>query len=417
MSVASILKKNDWPEIKEFLKESSPDILDFFDIGTADETSNYEKNADEELTLSDATRIGDYSEFLFALSLCRKIEQHKDRALSSLMSTLDFAWMQQMGFSERVINKAFEIKATLTSYANGTETDFSALVYASHFSSVIDKSPFTGVSIAEDMLFEEVPSIIQNTLRAMVEKFENTFSENGLVNPNSIVLYHPTFEPWGTYLGGAEADLYVDGCLYEIKSGKREKNKWIDVGQVYAYYLLNQLCERYKEETTVSDLTESFNIGCSVDEIAIYYSRTGVLKKCPIKLFNYYRKKQDEVLFRRIIITKINDTLKDNYEKNLSYHADMILRRRYREIQSGKREINQYRKEQECPFAVGERLFLLREGWGNIEHIFQNEQGLTAFVSMDNGNKWRLALDKIEVICINDLELEKKVPKPHYLTD
>jgi len=418
MSVATILRKNDWPEIKAFLKESSPDILDFWDIGTADEMDDYEKCIGEEkLSISESTRIGEYSEFLFGLSLCRNIERHKDKALSSLLRTIELVCMRKMRCSERIIHKALEIKGMLTSYVNGTETAFSSLVYASHFSSTIDTSAYIGVPNLEDILFEEVPLRIQNVLSAMVAIFEKIFVVSGLIKPDSVVLYHPTFEPWGTYLGGAEADLYIDGCLYEIKSGKREKNRWTDIGQVYAYYLLNKICESTKEETTGCDLSKQFNIGCTVNEIALYYSRTGVLKNCPIEILNYYRKKKDEDVLRSIIATKVNKGLKERYEKELNFCANMILRRRYGEIQSGKREINQHRKELERPFAVGERIYLPREGWGNIMQIFQSEKGLAAIVSMDNGNEWKIAFEKVEVLCIDDSELVSLVPKPCYLPE
>ena len=279
MSVVTILKgKEKWPEIYNFLKESSPSLEDFEEIGVKSNIEIAQIVDEVELSKSESTRIGYYSEFLFALSLCRRLDQYKDYSAKSLMWSFEYV-KSQVQYSDFIRKKAEELETLLYSYINGVDIDFSVLVYASHFSDTVEKAGllYTGATNHETnqnieaALELEISQNVIDILHMMVEMFEKTFTENDLIH-----------DPWGHYLGGASADLYIDGYIYELKSGKREKHRWIDIGQVYAYYLLNQLCEQNKVDFEEDSLLSQFNLGDNkVDGIALYYSRTGVLKKMP----------------------------------------------------------------------------------------------------------------------------------------
>ena len=426
MSVVTILKgKEKWPEIYNFLKESSPSLEDFEEIGVKSNIEIAQIVDEVELSKSESTRIDYYSEYLFALSLCRRLDQYKDYSAKSLMWSFEYV-KSQVQYSDFIRKKAEELETLLYSYINGVDIDFSVLVYASHFSDTVEKAGllYTGATNHETnqnieaALELEISQNVIDILHMMVEMFEKTFTENDLIHSTSIVIYHPHFDPWGHYLGGASADLYIDGYIYELKSGKREKHRWIDIGQVYAYYLLNQLCEQNKVDFEEDSLLSQFNLDYNkVEGIALYYSRTGVLKRCPVKLLNESRGKKDELILRNIIATQVNYGQNIYYQSKLRTYADVILRTRYFQIRSGKRQLVHYESEKEYPHQRGERIYLLEEGWGTIERITRADGQLYALVSMENGKHLRFSINKVETISVNDPELLEKVGKLNLLPE
>ena len=85
MSVTTILRGNEWPELKSFLKDASPKLTDFIYKGApsvnGDETACWLETID--LPQGEASIVGDLVDYLFEFSLCRLIDQHKEEALSS----------------------------------------------------------------------------------------------------------------------------------------------------------------------------------------------------------------------------------------------------------------------------------------------------------------------------------------------
>ena len=68
-----------------------------------------------------------------------------------------------------------------------------------------------------------------------------------------------------------------------------------------------------------------------------------------------------------------------------------------------------YENEKEYPYHRGERIYLLKEGWGTIERIIRADGELYALVSMENGKHLRFSISKVETISVNDPELLEKV--------
>ncbi|HBW33844.1 hypothetical protein [Desulfosporosinus sp. BICA1-9] len=76
-----------------------------------------------------------------------------------------------------------------------------------------------------------------NDLAQMCNTFFKNFFDSGLVTQKSDVVYNPTFGKVGYLVGGADADIYIDGVLYDFKSTKTNAYKWQDFGQIISYYL------------------------------------------------------------------------------------------------------------------------------------------------------------------------------------
>ena len=98
-----------------------------------------------------------------------------------------------------------------------------------------------------------------------------------LVSPNkfsvkNICLLNPTFGKASELVGGADADLFIDGLLIDIKTTKYLKFDRPMFNQLVGYYLLHKI-------GGIGDLPGNYEI----NKLGIYYSRHGELFTFDIK--------------------------------------------------------------------------------------------------------------------------------------
>lgn len=109
-----------------------------------------------------------------------------------------------------------------------------------------------------------------NDLSHMCDIFFKNFLDSGLITPKSDVVYNPTFGKVGHLVGGADADIYIDGVLYDFKSTKTNAYKWQDFAQIISYYLLNELTCQKDDDALLRKK--------KINSIALYKSRFGEIE-------------------------------------------------------------------------------------------------------------------------------------------
>lgn len=109
-------------------------------------------------------------------------------------------------------------------------------------------------------------------LSQIADVFMNVFINTGLVKESSEVVFNPAFGTFGSFCGGADADIFIDGVLYDFKSTKYIGYHWDQAAQLMGYYFLSRLCN-FRQE---GDLAEH-----RVKYLAIYFSRYGAICKVP----------------------------------------------------------------------------------------------------------------------------------------
>jgi len=62
---------------------------------------------------------------------------------------------------------------------------------------------------------EEIPDSVIEDLRSLFQGFLTTFVDSTLINEDAIISYHLIFGRLTLAVGGADADLFVDGTMYE----------------------------------------------------------------------------------------------------------------------------------------------------------------------------------------------------------
>lgn len=85
----------------------------------------------------------------------------------------------------------------------------------------------------------EPSSEVRTEVKAMTKVFQNTFfGIDGIVCHDSLITYAPNFSSKiSSAFGGIDADICIDGTLYEIKSSKTLGYRIMEISQLIAYYL------------------------------------------------------------------------------------------------------------------------------------------------------------------------------------
>lgn len=135
----------------------------------------------------------------------------------------------------------------------------------------------------------ETDGEIKRDVTKMSEVFNNVFIVSGLVKPTSDVVFNPQFGITSVLVGGADADIYIDGILYDFKSSKKSGYQWKDIAQLYGYYLMDCI---NKMNPLLNDVKSIGNR--EIKELAIYSARFGIINSYPVSKIS--KEKLSEVL-------------------------------------------------------------------------------------------------------------------------
>lgn len=129
---------------------------------------------------------------------------------------------------------------------------------------------------------------LREDLKKNCEVFKKVFIDSGLVKKNSIVVFNPNFGVWSSKCFGADADIFIDGVLYDFKCVTKNGYRIDDIAQICGYYLLHKLTQMTGNE-------EEFEHECNspaplknmtIKAIALYKSRFGVIEKYSVGKFD-----------------------------------------------------------------------------------------------------------------------------------
>ena len=112
---------------------------------------------------------------------------------------------------------------------------------------------------AEDV---EVIQDLQLLADIFIEKFLP------LIEENSTIIFNPTFGEGSRMVGGADADIYIDGVIYDFKVHRENKWRIADARQLMGYFLLDSIAKDAKDSHNMLKDNE-------VNKVAIYSARYG----------------------------------------------------------------------------------------------------------------------------------------------
>lgn len=265
MSITGIINNNTIPEIAEFLKNSVPLKDDF-------KSYRYNKAF---LTCRDviapynlpspsyASTVGTSFDYLARFEIAHQLNSKVGKSDSlNIVAKYGIEYLKYVGlvsharFAEDKYNEHME---NIIDYINGYDVPERWIYEACSFFSVLEHFVRSG-KINKDNIFLELDSHISLDLSNMINAFKKEFIGK-YVNSESIVVFNPTFRCFD----GADADIFIDGTLYDFKTSKSLGYKNTEVAQIWAYFLLHEIDKHNIEIDTFSRL--------SIDRIGIYKAR------------------------------------------------------------------------------------------------------------------------------------------------
>ncbi|MDR0123204.1 hypothetical protein RFW13_17405 [Bacillus pumilus] len=110
-------------------------------------------------------------------------------------------------------------------------------------------------------------------LKELMAVFEKKFISDGIVNEKSEVIFNPSFGISSFLVDGADADVIIDGVLYDFKTTGNLKYDSKDSLQLSGYFLLNQFLREIEDKNFIMFSLNYDKI--SFEKVCLYKARFG----------------------------------------------------------------------------------------------------------------------------------------------
>lgn len=122
----------------------------------------------------------------------------------------------------------------------------------------------------EYLLYTPASPEVLEDLKNLMAVFEEKFMVPEIINKKSEVVFNPRFGISSALVSGADADIFIDGTLYDFKTSLDPSLKISDNLQMIGYYLLNDLA--------IATLSEDYGFYYTymwIKRLAFYKGRFG----------------------------------------------------------------------------------------------------------------------------------------------
>lgn len=176
------------------------------------------------------------------------------------------------------------------------------------------------------LLLEPAPAEVLADLKQLMTVFEENFMVPDIIKKKSKVVFNPNFGTASLLVRGADADIFIDGTLYDFKTSKQNGMTRNENLQMVGYYLLNEFAI-----ATWSDMYGYRYSHMDIQRVAFYKARFGEVEVCNIR---------NHVPYPEMVKPKLAElavAFKDD-EKNLHFeiHGDANdVKKRMEELRNG----------------------------------------------------------------------------------
>ncbi len=237
-----------------------------------------------------ATLVGAGFDYLARFMVANKIKNSSDKKLAYSHLVADHGLKKL----ERMIGKR-DYKTLDKKYSKGIKeckqfinnkkSSFDEIInYAGYLASLefIARSGIPPQDIKKSLIDDTDTEVI-NDLRILCNVFEDKFINSGFLNETSSVLFNPRFGIGSMCCGGADADIFIDGTLYDFKCTKSKGYSWTECAQILGYYLLNIIDIRCGGQGMGID---KFGDVHRINRLAFYKGRFGEIEYIDIDLLD-----------------------------------------------------------------------------------------------------------------------------------
>ncbi len=379
MSLVSLIRSES--KVKNVLKEISPTKKSF---STNLGISAFSKDAPIIIpyrlnSIYDAALVGTAADYMFRFITAREIDHNKKDALKDLTAERGALFIGS-GLSndfKMKVWKAFDESVMVArGYIHGEDYSLKQLASVSLRLAYLEQNLRSGrlPERIEDILDRNDPIII-NDLVALSRLYIERFVESRIIRLDSDVVFNPHFGKWSFMCGGADADIYIDGTLYDFKCRKDIYKDWTEIGQLYGYYCLYLLCRMDGEQKEMPWINKPLT------SIAIYHARHGMIDICDIN--NSDADHSIEAL--RKLRVAINEE-RDRIDKGSVDTWGSSLKESKKASRPKTRLVKRNIPAKSFAIPKGTRVFggvLL--GFGNVGDVYQDKDGAHVAIKLENG--------------------------------
>lgn len=332
MSLTKMIQYNDaW---KKFFKENIPSKKDFKTLsGNPAFSNDYKELVKDSLGNSSySSVVGTAFDYLARWIIAKTCLTNREQAIEGLVAERGI-YLCRYAASKNNIDMQDAYKKALKmcrQYING-KTSKSEIIEVAIFFAKLEQLVRRGTfpfDVDLEYIFVFENEIIED-LAKLFDLFEEKFILSGLVTAESKVVYNPTFGGASAICGGADADIYIDGTLYDFKCTQKHGYMWNDVAQILGYYLLDNIAKKNNDENNF-------------------------LKEYEIKRIAFYRARYGEVEYIDVLKTEYYDMIdvfeqilgKAKYQKYFEEERERKLQERIRQEKREQAEKDRIEKEQ-----------------------------------------------------------------------
>jgi len=312
MSLKSMLngKSDEDREFQEIIFRNMPSMCEFKTVSGKKVFKEYDCIVPYNLSNSlEASIVGIAFDYLARAMIAQKIENQKEtsvlnlkslcglKRLENVLNDRDFKELQQ-NFSKNLCDFIGYIYSDLSPlpkniFKKCAQEEWSAwqcymnsydlvktkkineLIFGAYYFAKLEQVYRSGRIIPKGDLIKEPNEKIVKDLANMCTLFQDNFIGQNLVQKDSVVVFNPSFDIASCACGVADADVYIDGVLYDFKTTKDMRYKKQDVAQLTMYYYLNIIANLATDLKISAELKD-----CNIKKIAFYKARYGEIEYC-----------------------------------------------------------------------------------------------------------------------------------------
>lgn len=400
MSITSILKGNDFPKLRECIRDRTPERSAFVSSTGLPPFSREIPLLAPGTTFCahDTALVGEISDYAFCLDILRFVERNREAVFEQFfepVQTNAAHIIRTEPTKWRAHQRDFDaLLEGCRSYIYGADIPTAQLIrYADQFNKLChyhQVHPDYRPRFWETFSHPCDPKVEGDTAE-LIRVFRETFLAGGVLKKDSVIALHPSLALRTSPVG--IPDLYADGVIYDFKSNKNMGYSWTEAAQVYCYHMLQELYLRFEPE----ELERTLIPPEPLKGIALYFSRYGDLEICELKSPRHLYPQELDTLA---------DLMDGHYRGTTAKGRDMMLDTLAKiECDRLLRRLLRGESRPEPPeFTVGERVYAYKQGWGTVLECLDADGIRKVKVAFESGKTLQGDLKKVILLRRVDLE-------------
>lgn len=228
--------------------------------------------------------VGTAFDYMARFIVSQKVTKNKYDAITKLNATNGLEIIKR--YCDKKTIKSLETKFDksihlATKFAKHSDINFEELLPYATFLAKLELTYRSGMppqDIKGSLLGKEKVEILEDLQRLCLVFIEH-FMIAEVIKPESKVVFNPHFGNASKMCGGADADIFIDGTLYDFKTSKKPGYSWIEIAQIFGYYFLNKIAANIKDDKAKLS-------GYTINRLAIYKARYGEIEFIDISIMD-----------------------------------------------------------------------------------------------------------------------------------